>query len=521
MRCLTLADALLECGLACRFVCREHPGNLIGLIRQRGHEVQALPAQPASNSSFVDDGAPVHAAWLGASWDQDAEQTKLGIGATTVDWLIVDHYALDARWEQALRSSCRNLMAIDDLADRSHDCDVLLDQNLGRNAADYESLVSPKCVLLIGPSYALLKPEFSKLRAQSLARRRQPDLKNLLITMGGVDKDNITGKVLDGLRNCRLPPDCRITVVMGAQAPAHENVRHRATTMPWLTEVLLNVQDMAALMAESDLAIGAAGSTSWERCCLGLPSLIVVLAENQQPIAAALDTLGAVVSLGSGSHASFCDALETAINLLVDEPAHLSRMSARSQAVTEGAGVERVIEVMKGTFRSTTVRAMEKRDLETVLSWRNHPEVRKYMLSQHEISLAEHAAWFERASRDSSTVLLIVEEAGAEIGFVHFPGVQHDGASDWSFHKAPHAPRGSGRKLAAAALDYAFGVLKLGKVRGRVLAYNTASLRLHEKLGFSREDMLHGQAEVNGQQHELICFGLSRDEWLSHARPAA
>jgi UDP-2,4-diacetamido-2,4,6-trideoxy-beta-L-altropyranose hydrolase len=304
MRCLTLAQALREHGASCRFICREHPGNLLDLIRLRGFEAQALPMQDLSQVKSSQQSAPgerilVHAGWLGADWQVDAEQTKDAIGDAVVDWLIVDHYALDVRWEAALKPHYQKLMVIDDLADRPHDCDLLLDQNLGRTEQHYVGLVSAHCTVLVGPQYALLRPDFSKLRQYSLARRVTPQLKRLLITMGGVDKDNATGEVLAALTGSALPTDCHITVVMGPHAPWLTQVRKQAEKMLWSTEVLVNVDNMAKLMADSDLAIGAAGSTSWERCCLGLPTLLVVLADNQRDGANALAKAGGGLLLGN------------------------------------------------------------------------------------------------------------------------------------------------------------------------------------------------------------------------------
>lgn len=294
MRSLTFAEALREKGAVCRFVCRTHAGNLVDLIRQRGFEVKLLPILTPRRSALSQEG---YADSLGADWATDAAQTRACIGESVVDWLIVDHYALDARWETRLRSVCRRLMVIDDLADRPHDCDLLLDQNLGRSTADYAGLVPAVCTVVAGPKYALLRPEFSSLRSYSLARRATPQFKRLLITMGGVDKDNATGKVLEALKGCPLPEDCHIFVVMGAHAPWIDRVRDEAAEMPWVTEVLVNVRDMARLMADSDLAIGAAGISAWERCCLGLPSLTLVLADNQRAGARALDNVGAALLL--------------------------------------------------------------------------------------------------------------------------------------------------------------------------------------------------------------------------------
>lgn len=341
MRCLTLADAMQAAGTQCHFICREHPGNLIAQIRQRGFTVSVLPA--ATQENITDEQAVEthsnYAAWLGAEWATDAAQTKVGVGTTAVDWLIVDHYALDARWEQTLRPLCRKLMVIDDLADRPHDCDLLLDQNLGRKVGDYSQLVPKGCTVLAGPHYALLRPEFAALRDESLRRRAIPQLKHLLISMGGVDQADATGTVLEALQDCLLPADLRITVVMGPHAPWLERVQLLAKLMPQPTEVKVNVNNMAQLMVDSDLAIGAAGSTSWERCCLGLPTVVVVLADNQRNAATALEQSGSVKLLDSV--VAIPHDLRLISSLLVTTDA-LSQLSQKSCLVTDGKGTTRV-----------------------------------------------------------------------------------------------------------------------------------------------------------------------------------
>ncbi|HEX5737207.1 MAG TPA: UDP-2,4-diacetamido-2,4,6-trideoxy-beta-L-altropyranose hydrolase, partial [Hydrogenophaga sp.] len=275
MRCLTLADALVAKGAVCQFISCGHEGNLIDLVRGRGytthtfHPRASLPKLP---------GDLAHACWLGNTQAQDAEYCASFLAAQRPEWLIVDHYALDARWERAMTLHYQKLLAIDDLADRPHACDLILDQTFGREAQDYRSLVSANCRVLCGSQYVLLRPEFAALRPYSLQRRARPALRQLLVTMGGVDKDNATGRVLQALSVCPLPSDCQITVIMGSTAPWLEDVRSQAQGMSWPTQVLAGIRDMAQVMANCDLAIGAAGSTSWERCCLGVPTIMLVLA---------------------------------------------------------------------------------------------------------------------------------------------------------------------------------------------------------------------------------------------------
>lgn len=343
MRCVTLADTLRQKGAQCHFFCREHPGHLIELVRGKGYAVHVLSYDP---ESLIDRDGPAHAAWLGATQEQDVQACLPTMQALQPDWLIVDHYALDIRWEDCLRPLCRRLMVIDDLADRSHQCDLLLDQNLGRKPADYAGLVPEECTMLAGPQYALLRPEFAALREVSLKRRDEPRLRSILISMGGVDGPNATSRVLEALRKCALPDDCQLNVVMGTKAPWLQQVRDIAGEMPWPTAVLVNTADMGALMACSDFSIGAAGSTSWERCCLGVPSIILVLAENQRFISFELDKAGAAkaISLDEGN-------LEVQLREVIDSyqmPILLKETSQRAASVCDGVGVERVGRMLLG-----------------------------------------------------------------------------------------------------------------------------------------------------------------------------
>jgi UDP-2,4-diacetamido-2,4,6-trideoxy-beta-L-altropyranose hydrolase len=346
MRCLTLADTLRLEGAECTFICRDHVGHLIDLVRQRGHHAVLLTASRSHLADACHDTL-AHAAWLGTDWASDADESKRIIGSRTVDWLVVDHYALDHRWEKAMRPLCHKLMVIDDLADRVHDCDLLLDQNLGRTTEDYRPLVPHYATTLIGPRFALLRPEFAALREDSLAQRKQPQLQHLLITLGGVDKDNLTGEVLQTLRICNLPTHLRITVVMGPHAPWLPNVQAIAAVMPRPTQVLVNVNHMARLMTDSDLVIGAAGGTAWERCSLGLPSLVFTAAQNQRNGALALQKNGAAYLIESTR--DIAALIENPL-LSGNQPAWLQSLSTAAAAITDGNGSTLVLQELKHAY---------------------------------------------------------------------------------------------------------------------------------------------------------------------------
>lgn len=344
MRCLTLAEALRNQGHQCVFICRNHQGHLADQIAKKGFEIHRLNAPKQSRLNAKGEAPLAHAEWLGASWQQDAEQTLSAFAGTKFDWLVVDHYALDTHWESKVAPSVSKIMAIDDLADRKHTCHLLLDQNLGRKTEDYDGLVPESCNRLIGPRYALLRPEFSGLREHSLERRHDPKLKRILITLGGVDRDNITAVVLEALAQSQLPREAELDIVMGAAAPGLETIRRQIETLPFQATVNVNVTDMAERMCLADLCIGAAGSTSWERCCLGLPTITVVLAENQKEAATAIAEQGAAFVIEMVS-----DMQAVLSYLLTGKRAteSLSTMSAAGSSLVDGLGCLRVVNKLR------------------------------------------------------------------------------------------------------------------------------------------------------------------------------
>ena len=351
MRCLAMAEALKAQGAKCHFISRAHPGHLISVIRQRGFAITSLPETITDRTAdnFVASAESFelgHTNWLGCDWETDAKQTRVILANLHPDWLVVDHYAIDQRWEIALKPFYKKLMVIDDLADRPHACDLLLDQNLGRKSDAYTQLTPSSCKVLSGSQFALLRPEFAVMRPYSLQRRHRPILKHLLISMGGVDSLNTTGKVLEVLKLCSMPQDLSINVVMGLNAPWQQDVSVKAKSMPWPTNVYVNVSDMAKQMTDSDLVIGAAGTTSWERCCLGVPSLMIVLADNQREIGESLARFGAAILLKNQSKDDLNLSLTKAIMDILSGKASLNNLSYAASNVTDGAGMSRVIAQM-------------------------------------------------------------------------------------------------------------------------------------------------------------------------------
>lgn len=308
-------------------------------VRLQGFRLEELESSPPALASEKESP---YQAWLGVTWQLDAHQTRQALSGRRVDWLIVDHYGLDCRWEENLRDIAGRIMVIDDLADRSHDCDLLVDQNPGRHASHYTHLVPLRCRVLTDTLYALLRQEFSLFRDSSRCER-QGIPNTILVSMGGVDLPNATEAALLGLARSRHSDVMSVNVVMTKKSPHLERVRVRLAQLPFIGRLHLDVQDMASLMMECDLAVGAAGTTSLERCCLGLPSIVVVLAANQRAGAQALKRLGAVLLATEGLPVE--DEIARLLSTYRDEK-NAHAMSQAAMRITDGKGCDRVVRIM-------------------------------------------------------------------------------------------------------------------------------------------------------------------------------
>lgn len=336
MRCLTLAKALVNIGVDTAFVCRPLPGDLISYIESQGLSVLVLPELPA-----LPHGVSLDPEKLLPHWQQDAQECLALLANHETHWLIVDHYGLDASWHQAMRPVCHQILVMDDLANRPLDADALLDQNPGRFSADYDAYVPASVPRYIGPAYAILKPDFAMLRAQSLNRRSHAQGLHILVSMGGVDAHNVTESVLQALEQAALPDETRITVVLGLHAPWRGVVEQTVSRLSFPTQLITHTEHMAELMCNADLAIGAAGTTALERCCMGLPSIQLVLADNQATAAVALAQAGAALTIPLQQDLS--EAINSALSHLL-QPENLIQMQQAAAHMVDGQGCQRVLD---------------------------------------------------------------------------------------------------------------------------------------------------------------------------------
>ena len=420
MRCLTLARKLRRQGADVLFLCRSQPGDLITLL-EREFRVLALPEQPLVSCEGL-DGRELYRAWLGCSQNQDADDCLTALasaGVHSANWLVSDHYGLDASWETQLLSALAvveappKLLVIDDLADRPHQADLLLDQNFFGEVTEqrYEALLPPQCRQLLGPHYALLGSEYAQLHP--LVRKRT-ELRRLLVFFGGVDPDNLTGRTLEAL----MDPDLAhlaVDVVIGRQSPHRQAVADLVGQRPFTT-LHAPLQSLAGLIARADLAIGAGGATTWERACLRLPSLVVTIAENQRPFAEALHQAGHLQLLGGAATLSAAQ-IKSALLTWVSDP----RLQEAGCDLTDGMGASRLALAMLGPQTAISLRPADPRDEALLLRWANDPQVQARSFSPDLIAPTNHHNCFLKGLALPNRLLLIATAAdGCPLGQIQF-----------------------------------------------------------------------------------------------------
>lgn len=322
MRCLVLADTLEARGWRCEFVTSTQSLDTVPHLARSGHKVAVLEPDCLSDPAAVTAGRKEGA-----------------------NLLVIDHYGLDAAFEAPLRSAVGMLLVIDDLANRHHDCDILVDQTFGRHADVYDGLVPMGCDLLTGSQHALLRAEFASQRAAALARRAGPaPVRRILVSLGITDPDNDTCIALDAIESAEL--NAAVDVVMGPGAPHLAAVQTRARAMAAEVTVHCDPKDIACLAVRADVAIGAGGSASWERCCLGLPTIVFSFGSVQAQVVDVLDRAGAITLVRPGP-APAAERLAAVLRTLAaDAPGRLA-MSQAAAAVCDGLGAGRVADAVE------------------------------------------------------------------------------------------------------------------------------------------------------------------------------
>ncbi len=470
MRCLTLARKLRLRGATVVFLMRTLNGNLIERVRDDGFHVAEIdPSESIATLSEEQDAQLcLEAIQQGSSREE------------RVSWVIVDHYELGEVWESHVRSVTQRLLVIDDLANRVHDADVLLDQNLVAGYLDrYDELVPDHCVKLIGPTYALIASRYAELRSQ-VTRVTKPK-RSLLVYFGGADQE-MTSMTVNALT--QLPSDFAARIVLDRSNPQCRQVAE-VCARDGRFSLSGQLPDLAEAMAGADLFIGASGTTSWERMALGLSAAVVTIAENQEPLAQELQRRGFISWLGRSDVVSI-DSLVHDLRAVL--AAHTDANAANQMmSLVDALGTERVADiVMYQGNESLELRLALPSDSNVILRWANDPVTRSHAFNPRPIAAQEHAAWYARRLSSTDVVFLLAQSPnGIPVGQVRFER-QPDRSWEISYLVAPLF---RGRGIARPMLDMAIRKLCDVHARARVSGYvkltNPASIRVFEGLGFN------------------------------------
>jgi UDP-2,4-diacetamido-2,4,6-trideoxy-beta-L-altropyranose hydrolase len=396
MRCLSLAETLAEAGWSCCFVVRAGSEDIVPQLNAAKHRI--LPLEES-----------VHL---------EAEEMRRRI-PQGCNLLLVDHYGLDEGFEERLSGWADRIVVIDDLADRRHHCHLLIDSALERDAADYLQLVPENCRILTGPAYAMLRREFVDMRDAALARREQTrHIRKIFVNFGAADSKNLTPKVLRALD--AVGPLLEVSVVVGARYAHLEELQNGLTRSRHQVRLHVNPVSMASLMSASDFSITAAGSSSWERCCLGLPGVLLITASNQELLAHNLCAAGCALWGGRWPDLDL-DRLVKTIVRAVESPQQTLAMGRKAAGLCDGRGNRRIALQFEAPRSLTdggkvSLRLAVDEDCDLIYRWQTTPGIRRFFRNPRPPALSEHRNWFRKmlASPDHllHTILLNGQPAG-------------------------------------------------------------------------------------------------------------
>jgi len=471
MRCLTLAEELKLKGVEVLFICRELVGHLADITRDKGFETLLLPGISGEGDSEENN-------WLCVPWDQDAEETNKALsGERHWDWLVIDHYGIDERWEKRQRNNAEKIMVIDDLANRTHDCDVLLDQNYYEDMEfRYQGKIPELCRSLIGPEYALIRTEFSEQRKK--LSHRDGVVKKILVFFGGIDVVNMTEKVIDAIIELNIQ-NIIISIVIGEKNPHKEKLSLKCSQ---LNNIVLHIQvsNMAEMMADADLCVGGGGSTTWERCCLGLPALAWSIADNQKKLLK--DSAKAGLVYAPDCENPTVKQISNHLSALLQNSMMCMHMSATGLEMIDAKGSARVANIL--LKHNIKFRSVELDDEQKIFEWRNDINVREYSRNTEKINIDQHKKWFRQVLADPDKLFIIGSVKKEEIGVLRFDISGEE--AEISIYLAPEKHgRGYGAALVESGEEWLLNKRpEVKTILADVLADNKASNKLFEKCGY-------------------------------------
>ncbi len=448
--------------------------------KDRGDEAAFLMAEslPAVDDRLMEDGIRVVKIAARPGTPEDARESADAARAIESRWIVLDGYRFDATYQEAMKSAGLSVLVIDDYGHAGrYTADIILNQNLHARPSMYRDR-GPATRLLLGPRYALLRREFRSHRRAP--RAPQPQVKEILVTVGGVNRDEFTTILLRGLGNID-GRSFHVTIVPGMGRGSSEGLETVAKGIPLRASLAHDTRDMAELMAKSDLTLAGAGTTVWELAYMGVPSLLVVLADNQRAVAASLDQHGAARNMGP-SETLTPDRIAEAVRSLMADPKTRADMCRRARDLVDGAGVDRVLREM--SLPLLTLRPVQEDDAKRTWEWSNEPGTRAASFSSDPILWEDHVRWFRAKLADPNCRFYVASDhAGRPIGQIRFDVEGVDAEVSISLG-AEFRGHGYGAALIRSASQKLFDESAVGRIHAYLKEANEASARAFLDAGY-------------------------------------
>lgn len=460
MRCLALAQVAQECGHTPVFLGENLSETLVKRLAQENVDLRTLTSAPYGSA--------------------DLEETLDVAKSLQTNVIVIDGYGFHATYQTALRNAGCTLLFIDDYGHcDAYDAQFVLNQNISSTEEMYKTRTNDS-VLLLGTRYGLLRKEFRDWSMSMDRRVQQGKPLRIVLTFGGADPENATGTVLRALQG--LGSSVEATVIVGGCNPHKAEIESVTTSLGFPVQMIVNTAEMPRLMAEADLAICAGGSSCYELAYMRLPMVTVVLAENQRPVAAALEQRGCSINMGDLRDLrpeAVCQALQTIIN----HPEQLMKMVDACNDLVDGYGAERVL--MRFLGQKVRLRDAGLSDARMLWDWANDTETRKASFSSEEIPWETHRAWYEKIIHDPNHYFWIAVDGNeASVGSIRF-ALQGNEAT-LSISIAPHSRgQGFGAEIVMTATKKLLAMSDVRMIHAYVKPENTASSKLFRKTGFT------------------------------------
>jgi len=483
MRCLALAQAWQDAGRKLVFAMAESTPAIDARLRSEGMEIVHLDVSPNSL--------------------QDARAVSALASDRQAAWVVVDGYRFDFQYQRNLKNAGLKLLFVDDLGQCEHYfADLVLNQNVHASESMYASREA-YTRLLLGPRFAMLRRDFR--RWSKWRREIAPNGRKVLVTMGGSDPDNVTAVVLEALRKVKID-GLEVVAVLGGSNP-HMDFLQRFANQSTPIRFLRDAANMPELMAWADIAVSAAGSTCAEMCLLGLPAILIDLAENQTPVAQELGRRQAAIQLGSGKEVTVAEIAEKVQSLLLSTELRVS-LSQCSRELVDSQGAERVAAAIHGG--DLRLRRVGEKDCRQLWEWANDPKVRPVSFATEPIPWERHLEWFNSKLRDPNAILyLIVDGEGIPAGQVRYQ-IDNTKAAVSISMAPPFRGKGYATVVLAMAAEDLFRTTAVKQIDAYVKPNNVASLRLFKRAGYTRQriEMIGG--------HQAVHFVLKKALWDGH-----